>query len=78
MLLQESRVNQQIANKSKAIATSAKRDSSAMFGISVLTMLFLPATFISVRHQPPILAIVCQKFRNLTTAGQDSVFYAPV
>ena len=55
MAIQESRVNQRLADESKRIAdqsyqiaAAARKDSSAMFGIALLTMFFLPATFISV------------------------------
>jgi Mg2+ and Co2+ transporter CorA len=37
-----------IAADSKKIAAASKKDSSAMKTIAVLTMLFLPATFVAV------------------------------
>ena len=41
-------LNVEVAKDSKSIAAAAKRDSSAMKSIALLTMLFLPATFVSV------------------------------
>ena len=38
-----------IAESSGGIAIAAKKDSSAMLGIALLTMIFLPATFTAVR-----------------------------
>ena len=38
-----------IAESSGEIAIAAKKDSSAMMGIALLTMIFLPATFTAVR-----------------------------
>lgn len=43
-------LNLRIAQESVAIATSAKRDSSSMKSIAVVTTLFLPGTFIAVSH----------------------------
>ncbi len=39
----------QEARNSGQMAIAAKQDSSAMKGIAVLTMFFLPATFLAVR-----------------------------
>jgi len=43
------------ANASKAIATAAKKDSSAMKTIAVMTMAFLPATFFAALFAIPLL-----------------------
>lgn len=55
MALNESRISQKIAddsnrvaNDSKYLTAAAKKDSSAMLGIALLTMVFLPPTFVSV------------------------------
>ena len=46
----------EVAKDSKSIAAASKRDSSAMKSIALLTMLFLPATFVSVQyHDPEVL-----------------------
>ncbi|KAK0673174.1 hypothetical protein QBC41DRAFT_298978 [Cercophora samala] len=49
---QDSSMQKDIAMKSANIAHSAKLDSSAMKGIAVLTMVFLPATFMAVGTLP--------------------------
>lgn len=46
---QDSRINISIAEDSKKIAAAAKRDSSAMKTVSMLTLVFLPGTFVAVR-----------------------------
>ena len=45
----DSILNLQVANGSNALADAARRDSSAMKTIAVLTILFLPGTFVAVR-----------------------------
>jgi len=40
--------NQSIAADSREIASAARRDSSAMKAIALLTMTFLPGTFVAV------------------------------
>jgi len=42
-----------LAADSRELAAAAKRDSSALKAIAVLTMLFLPGTFIAVRLAQP-------------------------
>jgi Mg2+ and Co2+ transporter CorA len=49
MAAKDNIVNIGLAADSKQIAAASKRDSSAMKTIAVLTMLFLPATFVAVR-----------------------------
>jgi hypothetical protein len=44
----DSKINILVAEDSKKIALAAKRDSTAMKTISVLTMVFLPGTFVAV------------------------------
>ena len=46
----DARVGQKLAADSSQIARASKRDSSAMRGLAVLTMVFLPGTFISVTY----------------------------
>jgi hypothetical protein len=64
----ESRANQRLAQQSKELAEQSKElseltailarqtsaDSASMITIAVMTMFFLPATFISVRSQTPL------------------------
>ena len=40
----------EIGKDTKEVAAASKRDSSAMKTIAVLTMVFLPGTFVSVSH----------------------------
>lgn len=44
----DNHLNQELAADSREIAAASKRDSSAMKALAVLTMFFLPGTFISV------------------------------
>lgn len=44
----DNKLNVKIAKNSIAVALESKRDSSSMMTIAVLTMVFLPATFVSV------------------------------
>jgi hypothetical protein len=57
---QDNELSQQLATQSlglsessREIAAASKRDSSAMKAIAVLTMVFLPGTYVSVRLVPP-------------------------
>ena len=43
----DSKVNSDIARESAVIAHEARQDGAAMMTIAVLTMIFLPATFVS-------------------------------
>lgn len=43
----DSRLNYSVARSSRQIAAASKRDSSAMKTISILTLIFLPGTFVS-------------------------------
>lgn len=45
---QDARLQSFMAKQSSQVAQAAKRDSSAMKGIAVLTMVFLPGTFMAV------------------------------
>jgi hypothetical protein len=52
MTQKEAIVNSKIAYTSAMIATESKKDSSAMKAIAVLTMFFLPGTFLAVSTLP--------------------------
>lgn len=52
MALEEGRLSTELAASSKEIAEASMRDASAMKSISVLTMVFLPATAVAVRSSP--------------------------
>ncbi|KAL4767249.1 hypothetical protein BDW60DRAFT_200444 [Aspergillus nidulans var. acristatus] len=45
----DARLQNFMANQASQVAQASRRDSSAMKGIAVLTMLFLPGTFMAVR-----------------------------
>jgi hypothetical protein len=47
-------LNYQISEQSRDIARENKRDSSAMKAIAVLTMVFLPGTFVAVCSPPHV------------------------
>lgn len=47
---QDNSINLSVAEDSKKIAAAAKRDSSAMKTVSMLTLIFLPGTFVAVRY----------------------------
>lgn len=44
----DSKINISVAEDSKLIAAAAKQDSTAMKTVSMLTLIFLPATFVAV------------------------------
>ena len=44
----DNKLNIEVARDSKSIAAESKRDSSSMKTIAVLTIVFLPGTFVSV------------------------------
>jgi hypothetical protein len=48
MAQKDSKVNLQLAATTTTIARESKKDSSAMKAIAVLTMCFLPGTFLAV------------------------------
>jgi len=48
MAQKDSKVNIRLAETTTAIAREGKKDSSAMKAIAVLTMCFLPGTFLAV------------------------------
>jgi hypothetical protein len=48
MAIKEATTNGQVAKTSAIIARESKKDSSAMKAIAVLTMCFLPGTFLAV------------------------------
>jgi hypothetical protein len=50
----DSKLNLNVAKSSASIAAASKRDSSVMKSISLLTMLFLPATFVSILFAIPL------------------------
>ena len=45
-------LNLRIAAQSRDIALDSRRDASAMKAIAVLTIFFLPGTFVAVRFLP--------------------------
>src|SRR5262249_29160285 len=47
------KINIETARDSKSIAVASKRDSASMKTLSILTMVFLPGTFIAVRFSFP-------------------------
>ena len=53
MAAKDSKVNISLAETSAVIAKESKKDSSAMKAIAVLTMFFLPGTFLAVSLSPP-------------------------
>lgn len=55
----QNQVNMEIAAESRTISAASKRDNSAMRTIAVVTMVFLPGTFVAVRTLP-----------NRNTSGQ--------
>jgi hypothetical protein len=48
MAQKDSRVNLELAETTNIIAKESKKDSSAMKAIAMLTMCFLPGTFLAV------------------------------
>jgi Mg2+ and Co2+ transporter CorA len=44
----ENRIARRVAEESAQVSIAAKRDSAAMKSISLLTMVFLPPTFVAV------------------------------
>ena len=50
----DSRLNLDVAKSSASIAAASKRDGSVMKSISLLTMIFLPATFVSTLFAMPL------------------------
>lgn len=54
----DSKVNISVAEDSKKIAAAAKRDSLAMKTVSMLTLIFLPGTFVAVSVVSPPLASI--------------------
>ena len=50
----DNKLNIEVARDSKAIAAASKRDSSAMKTIAVLTIVFLPGTFIAALFSVPM------------------------
>lgn len=51
----DAKLQRDLAEFSKEISQAAKRDSSAMKGIAILTMVFLPGTYIATFFTMPIL-----------------------
>jgi hypothetical protein len=45
----DNKISRVIAEQSTLLAIASKRDSTAMKTLALLTMLFLPATFVAVR-----------------------------
>jgi hypothetical protein len=69
---EENRISRSVAEDSSAVAVAAKRDSSAMKTIAVLTTVFLPATFVAVstRGSP------CGSYELPNNTFADRVQYA--
>ena len=55
MTHEDSLINIELARINRDIAEAAKRDSSAMKTIAIMTMLFLPATFFAALFSMPLL-----------------------
>jgi len=53
-VLQDSKMNFQVARGSRLIALSTGRDSMAMRTVAILTMFFLPGSFIAVSPPPEV------------------------
>ncbi|KAK5995002.1 hypothetical protein PT974_03392 [Cladobotryum mycophilum] len=49
----DTKANIELADKSRVIAEATLRDSSSMKTIAVMTLVFLPATFVCASRQPP-------------------------
>lgn len=66
----DNKLNRKVAEYSADIAVASKRDSSAMKSISLLTMFFLPGTFVSVcnsiRMKISRRLSICIKFTEQT------------
>lgn len=60
----DSKVNISVAEDSKKIAAAAKRDSLAMKTVSMLTLIFLPGTFVAVRFRPSIFSPCTCSFKT--------------
>jgi Mg2+ and Co2+ transporter CorA len=54
--------NMQLAKSSKQLAEAARKDSSAMKSIAVLTMVFLPGTFFAALFAVPSMPASVQHF----------------
>lgn len=64
MAQKDSKVNLQLAATTTTIARESKKDSSAMKAIAVLTMCFLPGTFLAVCTPSPRLHICYSHFSS--------------
>ncbi|KAI9724846.1 MAG: hypothetical protein M1812_000122 [Candelaria pacifica] len=62
----DNRINISVAADSRRIAAASKRDSSAMKTISVMTIVFLPGTFMAVSSPWPALS---SHFQNASTSS---------
>jgi hypothetical protein len=63
-------VNVLVAEESKRIAMAAKRDSAAMKTISILTLVYLPGTFIAVcQILSPISYFMADILKTVFSAG---------
>lgn len=54
----DNKLNISVAEDSKKIAAAAKRDSLAMKTVSILTLAFLPGTFVAVNISSPVLLLL--------------------
>ncbi|KAK6520846.1 hypothetical protein TWF506_001089 [Arthrobotrys conoides] len=63
----DSKVNIELAKDSRMLAIASKRDSSSMKTIAVLTIVFLPGTFVSALFAMPILNWEAKSYSEVMT-----------
>ncbi|KAF3247957.1 hypothetical protein TWF192_006447 [Orbilia oligospora] len=63
----DSKVNIELAKDSRMLAIASKRDSSSMKTIAVLTIVFLPGTFVSALFAMPVLNWEAKSYPEVTT-----------
>jgi hypothetical protein len=62
MAQKDSKINIELAETTTVIARESKKDSSAMKAIALLTMCFLPGTFLAVRFHFKSFIMACPIF----------------
>jgi hypothetical protein len=67
------RINLSLADSSRRIAMDAQKDSSIMKSIALLTMVFLPATFLAV-SLVPIKSLSLLILFTLILAAKDGFY----
>ena len=72
--VRDNKMNCELAVSSHAIAAATKMDSNAMKSISVITMLFLPGTFVSVRR----FLVHCRVFMKDEADAQVRQYLLPL